>query len=381
MSHILFITQVSPLPANGGERIRSLNLLKLLSSLGHKITAIVSNEENLILDPSPIENVTFFPFLFNRTGKLIFKYFPLDERLLNIVREIENHNPIDIVFLDWGFLGQYISFFKKMKKPVIYGSHNAQSQLTSQWPTMSVREKLRKRIHYRLQVLHERNFFPNADIFLTVSENDARFYSFVGRHKMKIIPNFLDVTEYSPVSQKESYLGFSANFFSFQNYEGMKWFLDEVWGKDLADLGEILLIGKGSKELLSDFANHKNMSGRIKATGNVADTKPYIAKARAIIVPLQYGSGTRIKCLEAMALNSKIISTNKGIEGIEHNGSVLIANNALEFRNHIHSVFNNSVDTKVNSRKVIIENYSLASLQVRMDDLLSTILTSQQKNT
>jgi len=380
MSHILFITQVSPFPTDGGERIRSLNVIKLLSSLGHEISAIVANQDNLTLEPPSLEKVRFFSFPFTGGGKNIIRNFYKDNSLLKLVRNIEHSKPVDIVFLDFGFLGQYISFFKKMGKPVIYGSHNAQSQLTRQRPTLSIRENLRKALFYWSQYLHERIYFPGADVFLTVSEDDARYYSFVGAHKIKIIRNFLDLQEYSPVAEKENYLGFPANFFAYQNYEGMKWFLEEVWDKSLADHAEILLIGKGSKEALSRFAEHRDIDGSIKATGNVADAKPYIAKAKAIIIPLQHGSGTRIKCLEAMALNSRIISTRKGIEGIRYGDSVLIGNSAPEFRDQILKVLHDRVDHAINSAEIVKENYSLESLQGKMNNLLSAVLTTSGTN-
>jgi glycosyltransferase involved in cell wall biosynthesis len=47
---------------------------------------------------------------------------------------------------------------------------------------------------------------------------------------------------------------------------------------------------------------------------SVADT---VRKSWALVVPLQKGGGTRLKILEAMALGTPVISTRKGIEGLD----------------------------------------------------------------
>ena len=76
----------------------------------------------------------------------------------------------------------------------------------------------------------------------------------------------------------------------------------------------------------------KGLSKLIRALGEVDDMKPYIGKARATVVPLLHGSGTRLKCIESMALKTQLISTNVGAEGIEHEGSIIIADNPQIFK-------------------------------------------------
>jgi len=52
-------------------------------------------------------------------------------------------------------------------------------------------------------------------------------------------------------------------------------------------------------------------------TGPVADVRPHLADAWAMPVPLTAGAGTRVKILEAFAARVPVVSTAKGVEGLD----------------------------------------------------------------
>lgn len=55
----------------------------------------------------------------------------------------------------------------------------------------------------------------------------------------------------------------------------------------------------------------------LRFTGFLDDVRPAVARAWAEVVPLRVGSGTRLKVLEALALGTPVVSTAKGIEGLD----------------------------------------------------------------
>ncbi|RZS91448.1 glycosyltransferase involved in cell wall biosynthesis [Motilibacter rhizosphaerae] len=67
-------------------------------------------------------------------------------------------------------------------------------------------------------------------------------------------------------------------------------------------------------------------------TGTVPDAAPYLARAGVLAVPLQVGSGTRFKVLEAFAAGLPVVSTPKGVEGLDvvDGEHVLLADSARE---------------------------------------------------
>ena len=56
---------------------------------------------------------------------------------------------------------------------------------------------------------------------------------------------------------------------------------------------------------------------RIEVTGEVDDVVPYLARATALVLPLRKGGGTRLKVLEAFAAGVPVVSTAKGVEGLD----------------------------------------------------------------
>lgn len=335
--NVLFFTEICPFPVNGGERIRSYGLIKILSKIGFRIYAVIRNDENVDLSEYSISNVDFIvnDSIESKLSKLLrLSYFVQDERVLKIFNDIIGRKKIDLVFLDYGFVGNYISYFKKKGLPVLLGTHNAQSDLTMQMPISGAFEFIRKIQNIFMQKMHERIFFPKADGVIVVSELDARYHrKFIENKKIYIVPNFLDETIYKNEEEKEDYFVMTANFNAYMNYEGLKWFIENVWNEEVDAVCKVVLVGKGSKEALSSIqkkSKYKNYKG-ISAIGMVKDILPYICKSKAVLIPLLHGSGTRLKCLEAMALQTSIIGTKKGVEGIE-SGFINIANTENDFR-------------------------------------------------
>ncbi len=74
--------------------------------------------------------------------------------------------------------------------------------------------------------------------------------------------------------------------------------------------------------------------------GYVENTKEFIMKSDICIAPLRYGSGTRLKILEYMAMGKPIISTSKGAEGIDYteNKNIIIEDDFDAFSEKIRIV-------------------------------------------
>ena len=68
-------------------------------------------------------------------------------------------------------------------------------------------------------------------------------------------------------------------------------------------------------------------------TGSVPDVRPYMEQAAVFIIPLRIGGGTRLKVYEAMAMESPIVSTTIGAEGlpVHHGEDIVLADGAEAF--------------------------------------------------
>jgi polysaccharide biosynthesis protein PslH len=76
---------------------------------------------------------------------------------------------------------------------------------------------------------------------------------------------------------------------------------------------KLLVTGRVTPSQVEAFSSTEG----IEFTGYLPNVRPAIARSWAEVVPLRKGGGTRLKVLEALALGTPVISTSKGIEGLE----------------------------------------------------------------
>ncbi len=380
--NVLFISEISPFPINGGERIRSYGLLKILNDIDHNVIAIVGNQDKIDFESYQSQlnlyNIKFleFPLVEQNRYESYIHEFKKNKIIHKLFNEILSRESIDVVFLDYAFLGQYINTFKTLGIPVIYGTHNSQALLTKEIPTTSFRQQLKRNGKVYLQQLHEKLFFKKSNKLIVVSNEDKDYHKkFVAEKNIVVLPNFLDEEKYTFFcKKKENYLVMTANFNAFQNYKGLEWFLNHVWNDELRNLTTLKLVGKGSTGILQKL-NIENRNNIVEV-GMVENIQLYISKAKVSLIPLLHGSGTRLKCLESMALKTLIVGTNKGIEGILHENNIVVADRANEFQKALLDILKNKVDIvhkTGNAYRLFLEHYSLRSAKQTMIEIFEDI--------
>jgi glycosyltransferase involved in cell wall biosynthesis len=129
-----------------------------------------------------------------------------------------------------------------------------------------------------------------------------------------VIPNFIFhnyINENNTFPQSD-HLIFTGPFRYLVNHDAMVWFLEEIYPLIQAVIPNVHLTITGDHDNLPlPAANNVNL------TGFVEDIKPLIKSAKVNIVPIREGGGTRIKILESIALGVPVVSTSKGVEGLE----------------------------------------------------------------
>ncbi|MFB3040499.1 MAG: glycosyltransferase, partial [Candidatus Poribacteria bacterium] len=100
----------------------------------------------------------------------------------------------------------------------------------------------------------------------------------------------------------------------YPNEDAVIYFADEIFPRIQEKHSNIkfYIVGKDPTTRVSQLENRQG----IIVTGRVGDAKPYIAQATVYVVPLRIGSGTRLKILEALAMEKAIVSTSVGEEGL-----------------------------------------------------------------
>jgi glycosyltransferase involved in cell wall biosynthesis len=373
---VLFMTQVVPVPPTGGEKIRSYGLLRCLGQSGHEVYAVTPLSEHLHEAEEELPGVSFVSYLYEPAHSLpgqFAGYFRPDRRLTRLISGLIAEKKIDLAFIDYFFLGQYISFVRDHGIPVIYGTHNVQSKLRLQQPAKGFSERVVRLFSYIAQSLHERKYFRKADHLICVSGVDAEFYrKFLPQEKISVIPNFVDEAIYRPAAVKKDYIIMTGNFRSFQNFHGLQWFIDRVWDEDLGKATELYIVGRAADEALQRITGDRILH-HVHSLAGREDVAGLIAESAAAVVPLWHGSGTRLKCIEAMALKTQLISTSIGAEGIDHKGSILVADSPELFRQLVLKTVRGEIDRTEPAHEIFEGNYSLKVNRERLDAIIRSV--------
>jgi glycosyltransferase involved in cell wall biosynthesis len=97
------------------------------------------------------------------------------------------------------------------------------------------------------------------------------------------------------------------------NQEGLRWFLEKIWpsvSQRRNDL-RLTIAGSGNSEWLESYRGLAN----VEVLGRVDDVRELYESSMLCLVPVFYGSGTRVKVIEASRYCRPCLSTALGVEG------------------------------------------------------------------
>lgn len=151
----------------------------------------------------------------------------------------------------------------------------------------------------------------------------------------------------------------------YPNFNGIKWFVSNVLPLVNEQKPEIVLeiIGTWSESARNDI---HTINKNVIFKGFVNDLYEEL-KNSIMVVPINIGSGMRMKILEAANYSIPFVSTEIGVEGLEFEDSkdCYISKNAYKMAKQILELANNSDlyrQFSINAHHVFIEKYSIDTL-------------------
>lgn len=266
---------------------------------------------------------------------------PAAKQLNNMIKEFQP----DLVIVEELWLYHYLSVIENHQCYIIFDQHNIEANLfqTIKCSETNLRTWLRKKLHLPQIKFIENSFIQKADQVWICSNQDEELlknlYGEIGRSH--VIPNSINIDYYQSV-----YLARSQNFHKTQksqlnilfpghfgylpNIEAAQLLIEKIYPKlrEIYPDCRLLLVGREPSDFMRQIAKN---NPHIIVTGEVADMRPYLARADLMIVPLQKGGGTRFKILEAFASGCPVISTKKGAEGLKaEDGKHLLIRDNIE---------------------------------------------------
>jgi polysaccharide biosynthesis protein PslH len=130
-----------------------------------------------------------------------------------------------------------------------------------------------------------------------------------------VLPNGADIADRVLASTPEPDTLIYPGALSYDaNYDAMRYFVGAIWPlvRHERPRARLRITGHATAEQREALA-----ADGVEFTGYVSDIRSLIAGTWAEVVPLRIGGGTRLKVLEALALGTPVVSTPKGVEGLE----------------------------------------------------------------
>jgi glycosyltransferase involved in cell wall biosynthesis len=222
---------------------------------------------------------------------------------------------------------------KKFNIPYVYNSHNVEYLRYKEFGrTSPLRYPFVPYMHYL-----EKTACQNAELTIAISSKDAKsFQAWVSPEKLIVVPAAFDESAYNPfykeIPTERPVVLMVGNYRNFGNREGARLLAEKVVPAVVERSPDVIFrcVGKNFPEDIT----HPN----IQSAGFVNDLMDEYRRAHLIVAPIVNGGGIKIKAIEALACGKPLISTSKGLEGIDPDGLENLYEASIEdFADCIHS--------------------------------------------
>jgi glycosyltransferase involved in cell wall biosynthesis len=378
--NILQITKKFPYPIKDGEVIGIINLTIGFAELGNPVTTLSLNTKKHYFDPAKLPlNIQklakfiavdidtslnpkdVFRNLFSNKSYNIERFY--SKEFERKIAEVLSNQTFDLILLEGIYLMRYIDVIRKnTKTKILLRPQNIEFVI---WERLYKTEKnILKKMYLNLLAKRMKRFelenMNSADIMIPVSATDMEIFLKYGcTLPHTSIPTGYVFDSLPEIGKEENAVSFIGGMDWLPNYEGVMWFINDVWGKVTAKVPDAKFYIAGRN--FPDSIKKLDIKG-VVVVGEVEDAKQFISSKSVSIVPLFAGSGMRVKIIEAMALGRAIVSTTVGAESLTYTQgcNIIIADEAGTFADAIVKVLqDNSLRMALgkNAQQLILDKY------------------------
>ena len=330
---VAFLTHTPPLPLWSGERIRSWYLLSelvrrdwdvSLFSLLHTDTA-PSPADRTRLEETLTE-VVLAPFSVStarRRARVLRDLalrrpfqagFFLDPEAVDLCRRWLDARAFDVVVVAQLYMAPYVP--EGRYSTCLLDTHNSEARRLETMATAlgTTSRGIAARLQRKPVARYERRVAAQVARVVAVSEQDSEYFERIAPGRVDIVPNGVDCEALTarPAPPDEPRLLFVGSLDYSANVDAVSYLARDILGRLPAGV-TVDVVGSNPRRAVHRLAEE---SSRVRIVGQVPDTTPYWEHARAFVVPLRVGGGTRLKILEALARGVPVVSTSLGCEGL-----------------------------------------------------------------
>lgn len=338
---ILLISPIPTHPPTAGNRVRLLRLAQAMSDMGHEL--VLAHIEREPGDGEAMREYwgaryhpvrypadrSFRPSLTRRVLKRLKLVNPYNYRLDDFYRSsvdaqlqtLAAQLMPDVVWVEYVFMSAALLNFPNSVVKVIdthdvftdrYQRFLAEGQ-KPQWFSTSASQELQG--------------LKRADIVVAIQEMEAKFFRELGAQRVVTVGDFVPVVgaiDHSKQLDGRLLLVGSANS---SNVHAANFFISQCLPLIQREIPNVEL------DIVGGMCSELNAVPGVHLRGRVDDLGLCYAQAQLVINPAQFGSGLKIKSMEALGYGRGLVATSIGGEGLESGwGSAIeIADSAQRF--------------------------------------------------
>lgn len=328
--NILVISPAHPYPTDSGAKIRIFELLKALSK-SNRITLI-----SLVPEASAIENLEEkLPFLHRiipalhiatkrqTIVKWIFSSLPYryckmrNSKFKNLIQEQVLSGCYDIIYLNFLDSTQNLPSQKANSLYVLDQHNNDITWYKSFSLSNNFAKRLFSKINSERQLKRNNLDYQQIDLCVGVSEEDISATTSQLGSPMEFlhIANGVNISTFSRTNiQHSNTIIFCGSLDVEMNTSAVIHFVQHIFPTIVQKLDNVrlLIVGRSPSKEIIGLQKHPNIS----VHADVESVIPYYEQAKVAILPFLHGGGSKLKVLEAIAMEVEIVSTEAGMVGI-----------------------------------------------------------------
>jgi glycosyltransferase involved in cell wall biosynthesis len=276
-------------------------------------------------------------------------------------------NKYDVIHVTNAHMGWTIDVIRKLcKTPVILREENFELAIMERYykNQSNLVLKLYAYLQYKKFLSYEPVLCGKFNTCVMMSDEDEnRLLELNPLAKTKVIPLGIDkeLLEIEREATEKFSLVHVGSLEWYPNYDGLKWFINNVFPLIVDKFKEtkLYLYGGG---VTKNFYFSESIKDNIIVKGFVTNIWDDVKNKSLAVVPLRIGSGIRVKILEMLATGLNVITTSLGKEGlpVKDEEELLIADDENEFARKIIDYFNGQFDSKklsLNGKQLIRKKY------------------------
>lgn len=223
-----------------------------------------------------------------------------------------------LVVVESLWLHRYIAPLRELGCRVVLNAHGIEGALYEELVANRTAPFVRMLLERTREV--EARAFATADQVWVCSAHDVEVASVrYGRSaQLQVVPNGIELDCYGPPTPSVEHftVAFTASFSYPPNEVAAQRLMTGIFPPlaNRVSRARLALIGR---DPTAPMQSASAQDSRIEVTGAVDDVVPYLQRANVMAVPLTEGHGTRFKVLEAFASQVPVVSTAKGVEGLD----------------------------------------------------------------